>query len=311
VIGLYTPSPNEPGRELAQVITGIDYPGVQVFGPLFTQNTGYDVGNFDINPYDNIDYGPEGKPTYAESILDVIYESQFTDTYLGTSQQISMLKAVRSLTHIQAMLQKSWYLDQHLILLDFRVYTRPGADWEGNGHGFNIRSINLAYTISTDTVSFADVMAHAVAVRIINVTNRVSLIPATQYTVDWPNQTVTVIGGAANGDVIDVQVYGVGGGSQLYKESYPGQVVGNSLTIPVITAVDWQPLTTYTKGSYVLYSGNAYRVLETIYSGSTFNTAFYTPVDAGSVLDELLILVNGEIITNYTYAPSVKSMKQP
>jgi hypothetical protein len=306
VIGLYTPSPNEPGRELAQVITGIDYPGVQVFGPLFTQNTGYDVGNFDINPYDNIDYGPEGKPTYAESILDVIYESQFTDTYLGTRPTDINVEGGAFIDTYSSHAPEELVPGSTFDTLDFRVYTRPGADWEGNGHGFNIRSINLAYTISTDTVSFADVMAHAVAVRVINVTNRVSLIPETQYTVDWPNQTVTVIGGAANGDVIDVQVYGVGGGSQLYKESYPGQFVGNSLTIPVITAVNWQPLTTYTKGSYVLYSGNAYRVLETIYSGSTFNTAFYTPVDAGSVLDELLILVNGEIITNYTYAPSVK-----
>ena len=84
-IGLYTPEPNEPGRELAQVMTGIDYPGVQVEGPNFNQNTGYDVGNFDINPFDNIEilvqkvYQP-----MTRAILDVIYQSSFVDTYLGT-----------------------------------------------------------------------------------------------------------------------------------------------------------------------------------------------------------------------------------
>ena len=304
VIGLYTPTPNEPGRELAQVITGIDYPGVQVMGPNFNQNTGYDVGNFDVNPYDNIDYGPEGRPTYSETILDAIYESSFTDTYLGTRTTDINVEGGAFIDTYSSHAPEELVPGSTFDTLDFRVYTRPGADWEGNGHGFNIRSINLAYTTIDNTVSFADVMAHAVAVRVINVTNKVSLIPLTEYTVDWPTRTVTVIAGAANGDVIDIQVYGVGGGSQLYKESYPGQVVGDSLTIPAITAVAWQPATTYTKGSYVLYLGTAYRVLENIYSGSTFNSIFYTPIDSGSVIDQMLVLVNGEIITNYTYAPA-------
>lgn len=34
-IGMYTPDPRDPGRELAQVMLGIDYPGVQVQGPDF------------------------------------------------------------------------------------------------------------------------------------------------------------------------------------------------------------------------------------------------------------------------------------
>jgi hypothetical protein len=304
VIGLYTPTPNEPGRELAQVISGIDYPGVQVMGPNFNQNTGYDVGNFDINPYDNIDYGPEGKPTYSESILDVIYESAFTDTYLGTRVTDINVEGGAFIDTYSSHAPEELVPGSTFDTLDFQVYTRPGADWEGNGHGFNIKSINLAYTDVDNSLSFADVMAHAVAVLVVNVTNKVSLIPVAQYTVDWPTRTVTIVGGAANGDVIDLQVYGIGGGCQLYKESYPGQVVGNSLTIPVITAVVWQPATTYAKGSYVQYAGNAYRVLENIYSGSTFNPMFYTLIDIGSVLDDLLVLVNGEIVTNYTYAPA-------
>ncbi|MFZ4600755.1 MAG: hypothetical protein ACOYNN_19095, partial [Terrimicrobiaceae bacterium] len=82
--GYYVPDVNEPGLDLAQLITGIDYPGVQVSGPLFSQNTGFDVGNYDINPFDNISYGPEGRPTYDPAILDAIYESPFVDPFLGT-----------------------------------------------------------------------------------------------------------------------------------------------------------------------------------------------------------------------------------
>ena len=304
VVGLYTPTPNEPGRELAQVITGIDYPGVQVMGPNFNQNTGYDVGNFDINPYDNIDYGPEGRPTYSESILDAVYESAFTDTYLGTRPTDINIDGGAFIDTYSSHAPEELVPGTTFDTLDFRVYTRPGADWEGNGHGFNLKSVNLAYTTSTNTVSFVDAMAHAIAVRVVNVTNRVSLTPLVDYTVDWPTQTVTVINGASDGDLIEINVYGIGGGSQLYKESYPGEVVENNLTIPVITAVNWQPSTTYAKGSYVRYLNNVYRTLESIFSGSTFNPAFYLLVDAGSVLNELLVVVNGEIVTNYTYAPS-------
>ena len=57
-MGYYTPRVNEPGLDLAQLISGVDYPGVQVAAPGFNQNTGFDVGNFDINPFDNIAFGP-------------------------------------------------------------------------------------------------------------------------------------------------------------------------------------------------------------------------------------------------------------
>ena len=82
--GYYTPGPNEIGLDLPLLIDGLDYPGVQVFGPLFSQSTGYDVGNFDINPFDNISFGPEGRPTYDPAILDAIYESPYLDPFLGT-----------------------------------------------------------------------------------------------------------------------------------------------------------------------------------------------------------------------------------
>jgi hypothetical protein len=65
VIGLYTPTPNEPGRELAQVMLGIDYPGVQVMGPDFSQNTGYDVGSRVKN---NFSVPPSTDPVYNSLI---------------------------------------------------------------------------------------------------------------------------------------------------------------------------------------------------------------------------------------------------
>jgi hypothetical protein len=301
VIGLYTPDVNEPGRELALVINGIDYPGVQVAGPGFDQNTGFDVGNYDINPFDNIDFGPEGLPTYDEGILDAIYQSSFDDIYLGTRTTDINVDGGAFVDTYESHAPEELIPGITYDTLDFRVYTRPGSDWSGDGHGFNIGQVSLLYTASSTSVSFADVMAHAVAVRLVDVTNAVSLIPVEQYVIDWPNRRVTVIDGANDGDVIVVVVYGIGGGSQLYKESYPGQVVGDELVIPVGTAVNWTTNTIYAQGTLVRFNGNVYRANRTANSGSSFNVLLYTIVDSGSIIESLLVLVNGEIITNYTY----------
>lgn len=233
VIGLYAPTPNEPGRELAQVITGIDYPGVQVAGPNFNQNTGFDVGGYDINPFDNIDFGPEGRPTYDPAILDAIYESSFLDSYLGERTTDVIVAGGAFVDTYSSHAPEELVPGATFDTLDMRVYTRPGSDWTGDGHGFNIKTVNLAWSVGNESISFADIMAHAVAVRVVNVTNRVSLIPEEDYTVNWPSRVVTVINGAAAGDIVSIEVYGIGGGSQLYKESYPGNLVGNSLTVPV------------------------------------------------------------------------------
>jgi len=244
VIGYYTPDINEPGRKLSQVMVGIDYPGVQVQGPGFNQNPGFDVGNYDINPYDNLSYGPEGRPTYDPAILDAIYQSEFTDTYLGSLPPPAYGGDPQDTRSTGVEIDGGAFIDtyashapEELVpgstfdTLDFRVLTRPGSDWGGDGHGFHIDSTQIYFE---DTIiDFSEAMAHPVAVRVINVTNRVSLIPQINYTVDWPTRTVTVTSGANPGDIVNALCFGIGGGSQLLKQDYPGNEIGNELTVPV------------------------------------------------------------------------------
>jgi hypothetical protein len=139
-MGYYNPRPNEPGLDLAQLISGVDYPGVQVDAPDFNQNTGFDVGNYDINPFDNISFGPEGQPTYDPAILDAIYASEFTDPYLGvlpTSINVDGGEFVDTYSsHAPEELVPGAIFDT----LDKRVFTSPGADWTNDGHGFPLNS---------------------------------------------------------------------------------------------------------------------------------------------------------------------------
>ena len=231
--GYYVATPNMPGLDLAQLISGIDYPGVQVHAPGFNQNTGFDVGNYDINPYDNIAYGPEGKPTYDPAILDTIFESSFLDPYLGIGPTAINIDGGAFVDTYSSHAPEELVPGAIFDTLDMRVYTTPGADWNGIGHGFPLSSIKYEYVTGTTDYSFAGVLANPFAVRVWNQTNKVQLDLGVDYIVNWVDQTITVLTGANNNDVLVITAYALGGGNQMYINSYNGAAVGNTVILPI------------------------------------------------------------------------------
>ena len=238
-MGLYVPSVNEPGLDLGLLISGITYPGVQVSAPTFSQNTGFDVGNFDINPFDNIAYGPEGRPTYDPGILDTIYESRFLDIYLGLRPTDINVVGGEFVGPYESHAPEELVPGSEFDTMDFRVYTRPGSDWDLNGHGFAWKIVKWVYNSTIAyTQSFDGIIPNPVQIRVTNQTQRRDLIVDKDYSVDWTNNFVTIIPSisappAANGDILVLSVFGIGGGNQLYKNSYIGSDIGDSVTIPV------------------------------------------------------------------------------
>ena len=241
-MGLYVPTVNEPGLDLSLLIDGVSYPGVQVSAPTFSQNTGWDVGNWDINPWDNIAYGPEGTPTYDPGILDTIYESRFLDIYLGLRPTDINVVGGEFVGPYESHAPEELVPGSEFDTMDFRVYTRPGSDWIGDGHGFAWKIVKWIYDSSADyTQSFAGIIPNPVQIRVTNQTQRRELTQDIAYTVDWVNQVVSIVPSisappAANGDVLVLGVYGIGGGNQLYRNSFNGADVGNFLNIPVADA---------------------------------------------------------------------------
>ena len=239
--GYYVPAVNQPGLDLPLLIDGIDYPGVQVSAPGFNQDTGYDVGNFDINPFDNISYGPEGKPTYDPAILDAIYEGSFLDPYLGTRTYDVNVEGGEFIDTYSSHAPEELVPGSEFDTLDFRVYTRPGSDWDINGHGFVWKINKWTYnSITATSLSYDNLITNPVQVRLANQTQQRELTLNIDYIVDWANTTVNVITNsgseAANdGDVLIVSVFGIGGGSQLFKDGYNGSdlINNDSVVVPV------------------------------------------------------------------------------
>ena len=288
-MGFYLPGPNEPGLDLPLLIDGIDYPGVQVTAPTFDQNSGFDVGNFDINPFDNIAYGPEGLPTYDPAILDAIYESRFVDIYLGTRPYDVNVTGGEFVGPYESHAPEELIPGSEYDTLDFRVYTRPGADWDLTGHGFAWEIVKWYYnSVSATSQSFDGIVPNPVQVRVTNQTQRRELNLGTDYIVNWVANNVTILTSvsappAANGDVLVVSVYGMGGGNQLYKTSANGAAVGNTFNIPVAVN-EIEELVIFVNGALIT---------DYTYSAGTNNTTNILFVNSYGIADELNITAIG------------------
>jgi hypothetical protein len=153
-MGFYTPTPNMPGLSLPLLINGDHYPGVQVMAPDFNQNTGFDVGSYSFNPYDNLSFGPEGRPTYDPGILDAKYSSSYLDTYLGLRTEDINVDGGGYIDVYSSYAPEELVPGSEFDTVDFRVYTTGGPT---NGADFRIfqdmRGLQMTYTITGDTTT--------------------------------------------------------------------------------------------------------------------------------------------------------------
>jgi hypothetical protein len=208
-MGLYVPGINEPGLELPLLVNGVDYPGVQVWGDYFT-NT---------------------------ATLDANYQSEFADIYLGTRFDDINVNGGEFVGPYEGHAPEELVNGAEYDSLDLRVYTRPGSDWSGDGHGFAIASTRYSYDDNVTTVfSWANLVQTPFQLIVSNITTGLVLTENVDFVTNWTNSTVDVFGGADNGDIINIDVYEIGGGSQLFRSVYPASEVianNNKIQIPV------------------------------------------------------------------------------
>jgi len=232
--GFYVADVNNPGLDLSLLINGIAFPGVEVDSIDFDQNTGFDVSAFDNTTFDNFDIGPEGLPTYSESLIDTIYESSFLDPYLGTRPTDIDVDGGAFIDTYHSHAPEELIPGMIYDTLDIKVYSRPGADYRKDGHGFNIVSTLYDVVSVPQTFSFDGLSRLPISILVANTTTGKSLYEGIDFTVDWSNQSVNITSGISINDTIKIFVYEVGGGNQLYRGTLRGSDVnGDSFTVPV------------------------------------------------------------------------------
>lgn len=222
-MGLYVPGANEYGLELPLLVDGVDYPGVQVWGDYFT----------------------------GTQTLDANYQSEFADIYLGERFSDINVDGGEFVGLYEGHAPEELVNGAEYDTLDMRIYTRPGADWTNNGHGFQIGTRRYTFEPGiTYDYSWAGIVQHPFNLVVSNITTGRVLNKDINYTVNWDEQTVTIISGVDALDVISIDVYEIGGGSQLFRGNYTGvELVAADNT--VILPVGYSQLV----GAYVFVNG--------------------------------------------------------
>jgi hypothetical protein len=290
---------NDPIRFYGTVFGGI------VAGAVYYVSSIVDPTNFTIA------LDPDGLPfslTTASGTMiadvpepiDAIYASSFTDQYLGRRPTDINVDGGEFIGPYEGYAPEELVNGSEYDTLDFRVYTRPGADWTGRGHGFDIGSYNYVY--QGVALDWSNLIQNPVNIEVSNATTDSDLTPDVDYVVDWENQTVTAIpgGGITNGDVINIAAYEMGGGNQLFRGNYTGPEAGNSVIIPVdaseiyqlvlfangqnvsgatwvpyINSVPWDYQNSYVQKTVVNNSGSYYRALQLVPPGILLNNILY------------------------------------
>jgi len=219
-MGYYNPTADQPGLDLPLLINGTDYPGVQVFGPDF----------MDTTP------------------IDAVYASSFADQYLGTRPTDINVAGGEFVGPYEGHAPEELVNGSEYDTLDFRVYTRPGSDWTSNGHGFAIQTARYFFDTAEPTYSWGDVdLAAPVVLLVYNATTGLDLALDVDYTIDYENKTVTVLN-ATNGDVINIQIYSLGGGSELFRQNYLGADLFTETVVIPVNAAEIQELAVIVNG---------------------------------------------------------------
>jgi hypothetical protein len=213
-MGLYVPSVNQPGLELPLLIGGVDYPGVQVYGLGFL-----------------------GDP----ALIDAEYRSEFTDATLGLGFSSINVDGGEFIGPYEGHAPEELVNGSEFDTLDFRVITRPGSDWNFDGHGFQLRAIRYTYDPAVlATYSWAGLVENYFQVLVANASTGLELYLGVDYTIDWVAQDITIVPSSFRvsvGDIVNITVYELGGGSQLYRANYISddinQAGGAQVIIPV------------------------------------------------------------------------------
>ena len=227
-------------------------------------------------------------------MLDADYSSSYLDPFLGTRPTDINVDGGGYIDIFSSYAPEELVPGSEFDTLDFRVYTAPGADYNGLGHGFPAASIRYQYDPDNPVLSFAGLLEYPFVVVVFNATLGLA-VEAANY--DWANYTVTVGLTETAGDIIDLYVTGVGGGNQLYLNTY-NQNNLTQVTVPVAASAPWSPSTAYMQGDVVIYNNEYYR--------ATANTTGNIPVNlVGWTLTSGAAVIYSTTVDNVTTYPGI------
>jgi hypothetical protein len=272
--------------------------------PTFSQDSGFDVGSYSFNPYDNLVYGPEGRPTYDPGILDAAYSSSYLDSYLGLRAEDINVDGGKYIDLYSSHAPEELIPGSEFDTMDFRVYTTGGPT---DGADFRIfqdmRGLQLAYTITDATTT--ELLEIDNTNDIIYVVDASALTEPDLDTNQWGALTIgaerimyrerdtvaNTVSGLIRGTagtaitphLIGDTVYSMGK-NNLFGQQYQNYVVQTNTVADGSTAVFDAPNITLSTSTTAWLIGNTYSRGEIVVTGGSFYRA-QTDVPAGTALN--------------------------
>jgi hypothetical protein len=326
-MGYYTPTANMPGLNLPLLIDGVDYPGVQVSAPNFDQDSGFDLGGYSFNPFDNLFYGPEGRPTYDPGILDAVYSSSYHDPYLGLRVTDINVVGGGYVDSFSSHAPEELIPGSEFDTLDFRVISTDGNDFRVFQ---DMRGFQLTYTITepttttlTQAVSATDNEIHVADASALFVpdfaTNQWGVLTINAERIMYRNidlvtNTVSnLIRGSAGTAITDhalttsinhivgpTKVYNMSS-NNLFGQQYQNYVVQDTTTANGTATVFYAPSITLSTSTNGWEATNTYNTGDIVVTGYDSNPYDIIPYGSGNYYRALKPVPVGIAITNTEY----------
>lgn len=228
----YQPKSGQFGKDLGQLFSGVEYPGINVKGASFSMEPGFDVGNYDIDSFDTFVVGPEGVKVLDPAILDQTLYSQFTDTALGTRPEDINTFGGAFVSAYASHAPEEMIPGRVYDTLDIKVYSTPSDDWTGGGE-LALGIVLTSIAVNSDrTFSYVAPLDQA-DVLIVFTTQTGRLIEGVDYTADRISKTISVSRPLADTDTILIYAMDNGGPGLVFASQYLTDGQQKAWDIPV------------------------------------------------------------------------------
>ena len=262
VWGYYNPASGMPGRDLTQVMSGLEYPGVNVLGPTFDQAPGFGFSFYEQIGYDLRTYDENGLiDIYGSQRQDSVLYSVYNDAQLGIRPEDMITDGAAYIDSYNSHAPEEFIPGHMFDALDIRVKT-ISASSESGAPGYRV----VAYYADdfTKTFSFDPIltgydlpMGGVESLRIVNDIDGVQALDI-DYTINWQNQNVTfktppaapssvfilLIGNSGLKNIVDTEFIANGTRTKFVIEDFTLEHVQQAyIKINNVKTTDWSLIT--------------------------------------------------------------------
>lgn len=246
-MGYYVPGVNMPGLNLPLLISGVDYPGVQVASDTYL-GRGDEPYSTSRYSYGMLNYNPGSYDYFSNQFdIDCYYSASYRDIYLGTRPTDINVFGGAYVDTYASHAPEELVPGQVFDTLNLTVTSRTGQAAYGEDWGMPIGRVVERYTPG-QSIPWGSTLEYIATIEVFNQTSGLQLIESIDYTVDWVNQSILVIASADAADTIAINTYGVGGGYQLFQSYYTSNDITNTILIPVSYTEIQQPSALFLNG---------------------------------------------------------------